>query len=218
MDKEFWLRRWAKNEIGFHNSEPHPYLLRFFPFLHASPGDPVFVPLCGKSPDLVWLQEEQLNVVGIELSRTAVEAFFAENKLAGEWTILAEKPCCCAEGYKIFCGDFFQLAATDISGARSVYDRGSLVALPPAMRSRYAAHLAALLPSGSRVLLVSYEYDQQETAGPPFSVNGQELEVLLGDDFQVELLVEEDTLGSHQGLAARGVTRLTEFAVLLVRR
>jgi len=40
---------------------------------------------------------------------------------------------------------------------------------------------------------------------------------LFASKFQVELLVEEDALWSHQGLVDRGVTRLTEFAMLLKR-
>ena len=49
------------------------------------------------------------------------------------------------------------------------YDRAALVALPPEMRARYVAHVAALLPSGARGLLVSFEYLPAE-GGPPFSV------------------------------------------------
>ena len=69
----------------------------------------------------------------------------------------------------------------------------------------------------SRILLIGYEFNQNETAGPPFAVSRKELEVLMGEAFQVELLVEEDALWSHQGLVARGVTQLTEYAVLLTR-
>ena len=198
-------------------TEPHHLLQKFLPLLKTQPGETVFVPLCGKSPDLVWLREQGLNVVGVELSRTAVEAFFRENSIDGEWTTVADMPCCCAEGYKIFCGDLFTLTTADLVGARTLYDRGSLVALPPEMRARYAAHLATLLSSGSRILLISYEFNQSETAGPPFAVSRKELEVLMGEAFQVELLVEEDALWSHQGLVDRGVTKLTEYAVLLTR-
>jgi len=218
MDKDFWFRRWKKNEIGFHMTDSHHLLQKFYPRLQMQPGDTAFVPLCGKSPDLVWLREQDCNVVGIELSRTAVEAFFSENGISGEWTTVADMPCCCAEGYTIFCGDFFSLTTADLAGACVVYDRGSLVALPPEMRVRYATHLAALLPSGSRVLLISYTFDQAETAGPPFSVPQEELEILLGEDFQVEVLIEEDALWSHQGLVARGVTQLVEAALLLIKK
>jgi thiopurine S-methyltransferase len=86
------------------------------------------------------------------------------------------------------------------------------------MRVRYVAHMAALMPPGGRVLLISYSYNQKETKGPPFSVPQQELELLFSESFRVEILSEEDVLRSHQGLAARGVTKLMEYAVLLTRK
>ncbi|HKJ29785.1 MAG TPA: thiopurine S-methyltransferase [Desulfuromonadales bacterium] len=218
MDKNFWHRRWQKNEIGFHMTDPHHFLQQFFPLLQTQPTDSVFVPLCGKSPDLVWLREEGLKVVGIELSRTAIVAFFNENDLPGHWTDEAVLPFCSAEGYKLYCGDFFDLTATEVSGINAYYDRGALVALPPEMRVRYVAHMAALMPPGGRVLLISYSYNQSETKGPPFSVPQQELEILFSESFRVEILSEEDALRSHQGLAARGVTKLMEYAVLLTRK
>jgi thiopurine S-methyltransferase len=218
MDKDFWLRRWQKNDIGFHMTDPHHFLQKFFPLLQTQPTDSVFVPLCGKSPDLVWLREAGLKVVGIEMSQTAVEDFFDENGLVGQWATNADIHCCLAEGYKLFCGDFFSFSATELAGICAFYDRGALVALPPDMRIRYAAHLAALLSSDSRILLIGYTYNQSETNGPPFSVSQQELETLFVEKFRIEILAEEDALWSHQGLVARGVTQLMEYAVLLTRK
>lgn len=218
MDQDFWHRRWEKNEIGFHMTDPHHFLQKFFPLLQTQLRDRIFIPLCGKSPDMVWLREEGLNVVGIELSRTAVEAFFVENDLVVSWSTRGEIPCSCADGYEIYCGDFFTLPAAELAGISAFYDRGALVALPPEMRACYTGHLSALLPSDSRILLVGYRYNQAETDGPPFSVSQEELETLFVDNFQMEILAEEEALWSHQGLAARGVTQLTEYAVLLTRK
>lgn len=218
MEETFWLQRWQKNEIGFHKDEPHHDLVRFFLALQLKPGDPVFVPLCGKSLDMIWLQGQGMEVVGVELSRQAVEAFIEENQLIGDWSAAAGMPCWLSKGYKIFCGDLFNLTQDDLCGARAVYDRGALVALPPKMRKAYAAQMARLASPGSRMLAISYEYDQSETAGPPFSVPLAEINDLYAADFTIELLAQADTLWSHQGLAARGVTGLTEFAVLLTRK
>lgn len=218
MDEKFWLRRWEQNEIGFHKSEPHHFLLRFFDRLLVAAGDAFFVPLCGKSPDLAWLRAKGLEVIGIELSRTALEAFVSENGLCGSWSTWEGIPGFHARGYRLLCGDYFNLTPAALGGARGAYDRGALVALPAAMRRRYAEQLALLLPAGGRALAVSYAYDQAESSGPPFSVPLEEITQLFGADFEIELLVEEDTLWSHQGLAARGVTQLSEFAVLLTRK
>lgn len=218
MDKEFWLERWKKNEIGFHMSRPHAFLPRFFPRLQTVPGDAVFVPLCGKSPDLLWLHSQGLHVVGVELSRLAIDDFVTDNALAAQWQTNAELPFFFADNYRIYCGDLFTLGTADLCGARVVYDRASLVALPAEMRQRYASHLADILLPGTRLLTIAYEYNQAESPGPPFAVSLTEVEGLFGDNFSIESLVEEDTLAKHQGLAARGVTCLTEYAVLMVRR
>jgi thiopurine S-methyltransferase len=160
MDKNFWHRRWQKNEIGFHMTDPHHFLQQFFPLLQTQPTDSVFVPLCGKSPDLVWLREEGLKVVGIELSRTAIEAFFNENDLPGHWTDETVLPFCLAEGYKLYCGDFFDLTATEVSGISAYYDRGALVALPPEMRP-YGSADAAWRPGPSNQLLIQSERNER---------------------------------------------------------
>lgn len=218
MDSAFWHQRWETSDIGFHKEDPHHDLVKFFGRLGLQAGDTIFVPLCGKSKDLVWLQKQGVQVVGVELSRLAVEAFFAENDLPGEWTTKDGLSCCCCPGYTVYCADLFSITPKHLAGAMAVYDRGSLVALPTEMRGKYAGHIKTLMPSASRVLAISYEYDQIETYGPPFSVPLQEVEELFASNYALEVLVEEDTLWSHQGLAARGVTKLTEFAVLLTKR
>jgi len=218
MDENFWLRRWETGDIGFHREGPHHYLQRFYDDLDVHPGDQFFVPLCGKSPDLVWLHGRGLKVTGIELSRLAVDAFINENHLNGDWTTSAGMPCYLDQRYRLYCGDYFMLTASDLGDIHAAYDRGSLVALPPPLRERYAAHLSCLMPTGSRVLLIGYDYDQNETHGPPFSTPWIEISGLFDDWFEIELLEEEDVLRSHQGMAARGVTELTEFAVLLNRK
>ena len=218
MDEKFWLRRWETGDIGFHKEEPHHFLQRFFDALNLSPEDQCLVPLCGKSPDLAWLHGRGLRVTGVELSRLAVDAFISENHLHGKWTTSARMSCYLDQRYRLYCGDFFLLTAAVLGPVRATYDRGALVAMPPGLRNRYATHLAALMPTGSRILLISYEYDQDETYGPPFSVPYAGLDGLFEDWFEIELLVEEDVLWSHQRLAARGVTELIEYAALLTRK
>ena len=218
MDETFWLRRWENNDIGFHKEEPHHYLQRFFAALRVQRGEPVLVPLCGKSRDLAWLHGRGLQVTGVELSRLALEAFIDEHGLQGEWTWRAGMPCYLDQGYRLYCGDFFHVTGSELGDLRAAFDRGALVALPPVLRNRYAEHLAGLMPAGSRILLVSYDYDQKETCGPPFSVPYTEIGELFDRWFARELLAEDDVLWSHQGLATRGVTELTELVILLTRR
>ncbi|ALC15562.1 putative SAM-dependent methyltransferase [Desulfuromonas soudanensis] len=216
--RRFWEEAWQKGNIGFHKEEVHRYLRRHYIRLAVATGETVFVPLCGKSRDLLWLAEEEAAVCGVELSTLAVDAFFAENALEAARQSYGPFESWRSGTLQILLGDLFALVPADLAEVRAVYDRASLVAFPPDMRRRYADHLAVLLPSGCRILLVSYTYEQSELAGPPFSVPPAEVEELFGDAFTIELLEEEDALSDHPTLRARGLTALTESARLLVRR
>ncbi len=214
MNHDFWKTRWQQNEIGFHMEERHEYLHRFYHRLHVGPGT-IFVPLCGKAPDLIWLRQQGARVLGVELSEIAVNDFFRENRLDVETDSIDGFHRFRTEGITLLCGDLFDLDANTLQGVRGVYDRGSLVALSQEMRRDYARHLCEHLPVDSRILLISYAYDQSEIDGPPFSVPMSEIDELFGANFSLELLSEQDALPTHNILRERGMSKLTEFACLL---
>ncbi len=218
MKKEFWLERWERAEIGFHQDEVNPYLCRFWQELDVARGGEVFVPLCGKSLDMVWLRQQGSLVLGVELSAIAVQDFFKENGHLPTHTNTGKFACCEAEGIRILCGDFFDLSREDMAKVNAVYDRASLVALPPEMRERYARHLAQVLPSGTRILLVTFDYPQAEMQGPPFAVSVNEVAALYGQYAGIRLLAQEDVLEQNPRFKQRGVTRMQENVFLLLLR
>ena len=82
MRQDLWAERWQTGQIGFHNSAPNDLLVQH---AEAFAGRArVYVPLCGKSVDLVWLFERGHDVVGSEFVGEAVAAFFAEQEQALE--------------------------------------------------------------------------------------------------------------------------------------
>lgn len=214
MDNDFWHERWKQNEIGFHMDDPHHYLQAFFAQV-ARPGQKVFVPLCGKTPDLVWLRDQGYEVVGVELSRLAVEAFFAENGIEYKQDDTDGLSRYRSPGITIYCGDLFALGSGELNGVGAVYDRGALVALPRPMRRRYVDYLLGMLPADCRYLVVAYIYNQDEVDGPPFAVPPGELAELFADSHVVDVLRREDALPTHRILQERGLTALTEYAALL---
>ncbi len=216
MHQAFWLERWQQSQIGFHCEEINPHLQRFWPILNVAPGSPVFVPLCGKSNDMLWLLAQGYEVIGVELSPLAVDAFFYENGLVAVTRRSGKFNISEAEGLRIYCGDFFDLNADDLGGVCSVYDRASLVALPPDMRKDYGAHMRDLLKAGTKTLLVAFDYPQQEMPGPPFSVQMPEVQALYGSWCGVELLCTEDILDSEPRFLERGVTSMKEQIYALV--
>lgn len=218
MEHRFWNNRWERNEIGFHQTEINPFLSRYFPDLAVVEGATVFVPLCGKSRDLLWLRDNGYRVVGVELSELAVRAFFNENGIEPEI-----EPCgpflrFSSDNLLLFCGDFFKLTTDMIGPVASVYDRASLVALPPQMRPGYAEHLSGLITAGTQVLTVSYTYDQEKMPGPPFAVTPREVRSLFEERFKVEQLISEAIVDLPERFRAAGLSdEISEEAYRLVR-
>lgn len=218
MQAEFWLQRWEKQEIGFHQDAINRYLQKYWNEAQADhPDSQVFVPLCGKSRDMLWLHEQGHDIVGIELSERAIEDFFSENRLDYERHDGIGSRVYRSERLNLLCGDFFQLQKTDVQHCHLVYDRASLVALPVDMRARYAAHLQAILPADASILLVIMEYPQEQMQGPPFSVSEAEVERLFSAQFAIRRLDSFDILEENPRFRARGLTALVEKVFILTR-
>ncbi|MSR14134.1 MAG: thiopurine S-methyltransferase [Gammaproteobacteria bacterium] len=192
MNPEFWQAKWRANEIGFHQNEIHPLLSAHWP-ANALANARVLVPLCGKSHDLVWLQERGFSVVGFELSEIAVAALFAENALSPQVTILEYFKCYATAGITIYCGDFFS-ATLDLCGTfDAIYDRAALIALEPAQRDVYLAAVRRLCPVGTRGLLITVEYPEGLVLPPPFSLTSTEVAKRYGEWCKVTLLAQRES-------------------------
>ncbi len=67
---------------------------------------PVFVPLCGKSLDLLWLRERGHSVKGVELSPVALESFCMEHGIPARRRVLADFDVYEADGLTLYRGDY----------------------------------------------------------------------------------------------------------------
>lgn len=217
MDPLFWRERWENGQTGFHQAQVNVDLRALWPRVHCPPNAPVFVPLCGKSPDMVWLRAQGHPVIGIELSELAVASFFSEQHLQPVPESSGSVPCWSAGGYELYVGDFFDLAAAKLKSVRAVYDRAALIALPASLRERYARHLSAILPAGCKMLLLTINYPQEQMAGPPFAVAQSEVHALFDPAFSVRMLTTRDALLEQPRFQQRGLLRRDEQAYLLER-
>lgn len=218
MQPEFWHSRWETQQIGFHQTTVNPRLEAFWHTLALDAGSRTFVPLCGKSRDMLWLLEQGHRVLGVELSPLAVEAFFAENRLNPNHSQYQEFTRWEQDEICILCGNFFALTPQDLADVGAVYDRAALIALPPDLRIQYAQHMTRLLPIGTKVLLTTIEYPQEQLNGPPFSVDTQEVHRLYGKHFSIECLHHQDVLAESPRFLQNGVTALSEVTYRMVRR
>lgn len=215
MKKDYWLERWKREETGFHQDEINPYLRQYWQELRPAPGSKVFVPLCGKSRDMIWLRKQGHTVLGVEWSAMAVQGFFKENGYTAHHVTGEKFDCYEADGIRVLCGDFFDLNKDDLAKAGAVYDRASLVALPPEMRERYVRHLLGILPPAIQILLVTFDYPQPEMEGPPFAVSPGEVEALYHEQAEIRLLAQPDILAQEPRFQQRGLSRLRENIFLL---
>ncbi|MFV3318285.1 thiopurine S-methyltransferase [Pseudomonas sp. NY15374] len=215
MEPAFWHKRWADNQIGFHQSQVNPYLQAHWPML--APGSQVLVPLCGKSLDVAWLAGQGYGVLGVEVSQRAVADFFREHSLEAEVSRHGAFEIWRSGLVELWCGDFFALQAEDLAQCAGLYDRAAVIALPQALRTRYFELLSACLPAACQGLMVTLDYDQSRLDGPPFSVPDDEVRRGFAGWQEVAELEAPDIIEDSPKFQKAGVGSLVERVYRLQR-
>lgn len=181
----FWHTLWAKNTIGFHQEEISPFLEKYWRYDQKK----VFVPLCGKTKDMIWLSQKNHEVIGVEFNETAVCDFFTgtpyNTKKQNNMQVFYNK------NIQIYCGDFFALPQIDTP---LIFDRAALVALSQNLRQQYVNYLKKITPEDAKILLITYEYPQHEMPGPPFSIPQETVQDLYSKYNNIKKLDERNVL------------------------
>ncbi|KAG5366032.1 putative thiopurine S-methyltransferase [Yarrowia sp. B02] len=200
MKPEFWQERWDLDQTQWDLKKADPKLVEYWPTLNIAQGSTVFVPLCGKSMDMAWLAGVGYKVLGVELAEKACIQYFEDLQVkptvsknaSGKFTIYG------ANDTQLWCGDIFDLDADDLKYVSAIFDRASVIALPPDMRKQYAEHLIPLIPSPNGILM-TLDYDQSKKPGPPHAVSDAEVQELFGA-WKPTLLDETVKTGMMGGL------------------
>jgi thiopurine S-methyltransferase len=211
MDRDFWQTLWQSGDTKFHQNAVHSDLIAHRDRFLGPQRRRILVPLCGKTRDLAWLsrQDEGHEVVGAEFSPLAAEQMFGEAGLTPTVTDDGAAQRWESGDLTVFVGDFFELTDAQLGRFDRIWDRAALVALPPAMRERYATRLLELLEDDGAMLLNCFRYDLDRD-GPPHSI--PELEVFrhYGSAGRLELLGAVDALTPTSPWREAGAT---EFVV-----
>ncbi|XP_066481686.1 thiopurine S-methyltransferase [Tiliqua scincoides] len=200
VPKDEWLQKWQTNNIAFHVEQGHPFLRKYLDiFLNGRTGLKLFFPLCGKAVDMKWLADLGHSVVGVEISESALKDFFSEQNLSFAEETVPEIP-----GAKLFkstsgnislyCCSIYDLTSTVIGKFDGIWDRGSLVAINPCDRERYANLMLSLMNRQCCYLLVTCSYDPSKHKGPPFFVPESEVRHLFGKCCDIKCLEKKDSL------------------------
>ena len=201
MDKEFWLERWKEQQIGFHEGVVNELLEKHCGVLSLQQGNRIFVPLCGKTVDIHWLLSKGYSVVGIELSELAVQQLFGDLQVTPNIVESSDLKLYQTDGLDVYVGDIFSLSAERLGSVDAVYDRAALVALPFELRQRYTQHLKRMTHHAQQ-LLISFEYDQETMAGPPFSISPEEISEHYKEYNQIHCLEKQEVSGKLKGLVS----------------
>jgi thiopurine S-methyltransferase len=217
MEISYWESRWKNNRIGFHSPEPNPRLVQLRDDGRIGAGMNVLIPLCGKSVDMKWLADRGIRVTGVEASELPCRDFFREQDLdytesrSGDFTVYNSGM------ITIMQGDFFRLPPSFNNTFDAVFDRAALVALPPEKRKLYSARLTSLCRAGAVKMLISYEYDQDEMAGPPFAVPVDEVAALYAGSMSIEIVDNDPVDPIPERFARRGLRQMRELTILMNR-
>ena len=193
LTQEDWSYRWKQNYIGFHLHGVNPSLLKYENKL-LQKRCRIFVPLCGKSVDLVYLADKGHDVCGCEFVKKAVKDFFAEQSL--DYTFQVENlPSGRVNEFKatskritIWQCDLFTLSSVAVGKFDAIWDRASLVAIDPLKRSDYARIMHDLLRKNGRYLISTNEMTGIKYSGPRYSVSQAEMKHFFENFFDITLL------------------------------
>ena len=199
MEASFWHNKWKRDEIGFHRDQVSPFLTKYGERFFQK-GEVVFVPLCGKSLDMLYFLSKGMKVIGVELSEKAVKQFFLENEIQYHEESTQDFKIYQAENIKIYCGDLFNLENSELKDITHVYDRASMVALPMDLRKNYISFMHKNFKS-TPYFLEALSFDNDEV-GPPFSIPQIRVKECFSDIYEIEKLetirLTGDKIGVHK--------------------
>jgi thiopurine S-methyltransferase len=217
VQPDYWLDRWRSAQIGFHQAAVDRHLKEYWPLLKLPANSPLFVPLCGKSLDLMWLRVQGHSVIGVELSPVALESLVMEQGIPATRRVLSCFDVYEADGFTLFCGDYFKLSPALLGSVSAVYDRAALISWTPAARESYVKHLTSLTSPGTQTLLIVVEFPPEQMQGPPFPLTPDAIENLYAGHYSIEELGRHEILELEPRLKARGLTELREVCYRMTR-
>ncbi len=170
----FWDERFDRRFMPWDQAGV-PDAFRAFAEKHRASLKNVLIPGCGAAYEALWLAQDNRQVTAIDFSPSAVAA--AREQLGDHAGVVEQ-------------ADFF--AFEPAFPVDWIYERAFLCALPPDRGPAYAKRMAELLKPGT--LLAGFYFIGATLKGPPFGIERQALDDLLGPYFEV--IDEHEVSGS----------------------
>jgi len=185
-ETDFWINYWQKNAITWQNPEVSPWLRQFERnFLAGSkPEDlTVFVPLSGKSVDMIWLLKRGMKVIGNDCSGLCCTDFFKEHNIPGYERVIVSDTITLHRStslpFEMYESDVYELTPSVVGPVNRILDRAALVALPPCHNDRYLQLLCNLLSESGGVTLLASVCELPSNTAPPHTYTHEQMETIL---------------------------------------
>ena len=175
----FWESRWIHGQTGWHGSDVNEHLKTHRQVLFQEGSPKIFVPLCGKSLDMMWLSQQGASIVGVDFVKNPLNQYFKEHGLTPNSQITQGIESLRSRNQTLFHANIFDVTLDVIEPVDAIYDRAALVALSPELREAYVEHCFSLLKPGGTILLITYDSPVADDHGPPFPVRKGTVEKLF---------------------------------------
>ncbi|KAL4237189.1 hypothetical protein ACF0H5_005569 [Mactra antiquata] len=195
-----WVHRWAVGNTAFHRPIPDKFLDANEESMFDGKIKSLFLPLCGKTPDITWMYNKGHTVCGVEIAEQPIKEYFEENKIDYETeqvenvgTLYKSK-----DGrLKLYVADLFDLSVSLCGQFDIIWDSKSLVAINLADRELYKDLMLSLLKPGGQYYLAVLEYDPKCWPGPPHTVPDDVVKHLYSTSCKIDLVEEAERSGQN---------------------
>ena len=168
MPLDFWSQVWQEGTIRFHQKDYNSQMISFFKDMDLK-GKSVFIPLAGKTKDILFFLEKRSFVTAIEFVESAIIDFFKENNI--HYT--KKDSTYFAPNLTFHCMDYFKF---EVSAPFDVlYDRASQVVFNSELRPAYYDHMKTLISPQTIVLLAAIDHSGPSDYGPPYKISPAEV-------------------------------------------
>lgn len=134
----YWADRWAQDEIDWHKPEVSEQLIaNVWKLCDGVLNKTFFLPLCGKTVDILYLQIHGHKVFGVEAVPQPIEELNAEHGLGLKFNSETSTYATDDGRIKIYCGDIFTCPFEKFGPFDCIWDRGSFVAVDYPFRHAY---------------------------------------------------------------------------------
>ncbi|KAM7294221.1 thiopurine S-methyltransferase-like [Ixodes scapularis] len=193
---EYWITRWNNGNTPWQLDRVYTLLEKNQDVILAGKQDAqVYLPMCGKAPDLEWFYNKGHRVVGVEFLEAVARDFFVENNLPFDEAVCPVLKCKIFQTpdtrLRIFVCNVFDFNKSCAGAMDIVWDRGALSSIDVELRDRYVTLMKSLLSPNFSYALWTIVYDDSTYEGFPKNMPEAVVRKLFGKGIKLRLIDSE---------------------------